>query len=257
MKEKNVTKISLSTFFLILAIIAIIVMGIFIYKLNNDKTAEIQKSTELQSQVNNLNGTVSDLQGKINSISETINSNEINKNTVTDNTTITSSNESTSINQSAIESAIQKYFDIRQTLTSNTLDVFFVLGLKAEHLNGGEYEDGFYLDKPYAHSYFIKTDVSYTDFSQVIAKYMTIELFEKLYPNYIINKDGYVCIYSDGGTTGKNTLKECKISKIDSNTYICDVTSTQRWDDDGRTSTEKTSVTVIEKNGNYIVSDYK
>ena len=36
MEEKKVTKISLSTFFLILAIIAIIVMGIFIYKLNND-----------------------------------------------------------------------------------------------------------------------------------------------------------------------------------------------------------------------------
>ena len=74
MEEKNVTKISLSTFLLILAIIAIIVMGIFIYKLNNDKTAETQKSTELQSQVNSLNGTVSDLQEKINKVSETINS---------------------------------------------------------------------------------------------------------------------------------------------------------------------------------------
>ena len=72
MEENKVTKISLSTFFLILAIIVIIVMGIFIYKLNNDKTEKIQKSTELQSQVNNLNGTVSDLQGKINSISQTI-----------------------------------------------------------------------------------------------------------------------------------------------------------------------------------------
>lgn len=81
MEEKNVTKISLSTLFLILAIIAIIVMGIFIYKLDNDKTAEIQKSTELQSQVNSLNETVNDLQGKINSMSETINSNESNKST--------------------------------------------------------------------------------------------------------------------------------------------------------------------------------
>ena len=75
MEEKNLTKISLSTFLLIIAIIAIIVMGIFIYKLNNDKTTEIQKSTQLQSQVNSLNGTVSDLQGKINSISNTINNN--------------------------------------------------------------------------------------------------------------------------------------------------------------------------------------
>ena len=80
MKEKNSTKISLSTFFLILAIIVIIVMGIFIYKLNNDKTVEIKKSTELQSQVNSLNGTVSDLQGKINKILETININTSNEN---------------------------------------------------------------------------------------------------------------------------------------------------------------------------------
>lgn len=85
MEEKNVTKISLSTFFLILAIIAIIVMGIFIYKLNNDKTAEIQKSTELQSQVNNLNGTVSQLQEKINTISETINSSTQNQSKTSNN----------------------------------------------------------------------------------------------------------------------------------------------------------------------------
>ena len=87
MEEKNATKISLSTFLLIIAIIAIIVMGVFIYKLNNDKTAEIQKSTELQSQLNNLNGTVSDLQRKINNISETINTDTsaLQKNTLSDN----------------------------------------------------------------------------------------------------------------------------------------------------------------------------
>ena len=64
MEEKKVTKISLSTFLLILTIIAIIVMGIFIYKLNNDKTIEIQKSTELQAKVNSLNRIVSELQEK-------------------------------------------------------------------------------------------------------------------------------------------------------------------------------------------------
>ena len=82
MDEKNVTKISLSTLLLIIAIIVIIVMGVFIYKLNNDKTAEIQKSTELQAQINSLNGTIGDLQGKINNISEIINStNNINNST--------------------------------------------------------------------------------------------------------------------------------------------------------------------------------
>ena len=81
MEEKNTTKISLSTFLLIIAIIAIVIMGVFIYKLNKDKTAEIQKSTELQSQVNSLNGTVSDLQGKINNISKTINTSNVNTST--------------------------------------------------------------------------------------------------------------------------------------------------------------------------------
>ena len=73
-EEKKVKKISLSTFFLILAIIAIIIMGIFIFKLNNEKTEETKKSSELQSQVNTLNNTVTELQGTINSISETISS---------------------------------------------------------------------------------------------------------------------------------------------------------------------------------------
>ena len=84
MKEKNVIKISLSTIFIIIAIIVIIVMGVFIYKLNNEKTIEIKKSSELQSQVNNLNGKVSELQGKIDTISNTINNNNsINNDNIT------------------------------------------------------------------------------------------------------------------------------------------------------------------------------
>lgn len=72
MEEKKITKISLSTFFLILAIIIIIVMGIFMYKFYNEKIAETKKSTELQTQISNLNETVTDLQTKINTISNTI-----------------------------------------------------------------------------------------------------------------------------------------------------------------------------------------
>lgn len=73
MEEKRVTKISLSTFLLILAIIIIAIMWVFIFKLNNEKNIETQKATELQAQVNKLNGTVSNLQEKIYTISETIN----------------------------------------------------------------------------------------------------------------------------------------------------------------------------------------
>lgn len=77
MKEKNATKINLSTFLLIIAIIAIVIMSLSIYKLNNDKTAEIQKSTELQTQVSALKSQ----NNKLNSLQEN-NSNEITNNTV-------------------------------------------------------------------------------------------------------------------------------------------------------------------------------
>ena len=97
MEEKKTTTISLSTFFLILAIIVIIVMGIFIFKLNKEKTTEIQKSTELRSQVNNLNSTVTDLQGKINNISETINSTNTVNNSINSNTSQTNVTNTTSL----------------------------------------------------------------------------------------------------------------------------------------------------------------
>ena len=74
MEEKKATKISLSTFLLILAIIIIVIMGIFIFKLNNDKNRETQRATELETQVSRLNSTVNNLQEKINKVSETINS---------------------------------------------------------------------------------------------------------------------------------------------------------------------------------------
>lgn len=76
MEEKASTKISLSTFLLVIATIAIVIMGVFIYKLNNEKTIETQKPADLQTQVSSLNSTVNNLQSKINTISETVNDNK-------------------------------------------------------------------------------------------------------------------------------------------------------------------------------------
>ena len=127
MEEKKAIKISLSTFFLIIAIITIIVMGIFIYKLNNDKIAEIQKSTELQSQVNSLNGTLSDLQGKINNISETINSSENATNTdatSSKNKTLEEANVTNNVNKTGLIG--ETTYEIGNSAT-NHLDGFDVI----------------------------------------------------------------------------------------------------------------------------------
>ncbi len=54
MEEKKTTKISLSTFFLIIAIITIGVMAFFIYKLNDDKTNATEQVSELSNRVSLL-----------------------------------------------------------------------------------------------------------------------------------------------------------------------------------------------------------
>lgn len=73
MEEKKSVKISLSTFFLFIAIIIIVVMVIFMYKFYNEKLEANKKTEVLQSQLSNLNETVSQLQEKINK--ESLNSN--------------------------------------------------------------------------------------------------------------------------------------------------------------------------------------
>lgn len=68
MEEKKTIKISLSTFFLIIAMIVIVIMGYFMYQFYNEKAIARKESAELKLQVDNL-------QGKINQISNTINEN--------------------------------------------------------------------------------------------------------------------------------------------------------------------------------------
>lgn len=130
MEEKKVTKISLSTFFLILAIIVIIVMGIFMYKLYNEKTIETEKSAELQTQVNNLNETVNNLQGKINNISETINKDTSTQtptsNDLSSNTTSNNSNKSDVTYTISVRDEI--YATINATKNGKTISKEFEMG---------------------------------------------------------------------------------------------------------------------------------
>ena len=70
MSEKAPIKISLSTFFLVIALLVIIVMGIYLYieKTNSDKTI-----TELENSNADMEATIDNLQSKIDSIANTIN----------------------------------------------------------------------------------------------------------------------------------------------------------------------------------------
>ncbi len=76
MEEKKGIKVKLITILLVIAVIVIVVMGFVIYKLSSDKASAIQKSTDLQSQVDSLSKDLGTLQGKIDDITNIINDEE-------------------------------------------------------------------------------------------------------------------------------------------------------------------------------------
>ncbi len=75
MEDKKVMKISLSTFLLIFALIIILIMAYFMFKLYNEKQEQNKNIDTLKSQISSLTSENQNLQGKIDTISNTINSN--------------------------------------------------------------------------------------------------------------------------------------------------------------------------------------
>ena len=221
MEEKNVTKINLSTFFLILAIIAIIVMGVFIYKLSNDKTAEIQKSTELQSQVNSLNGTVSDLQGKINSISQTINSNTSNESSNTTSNSNSNENTTSKFSEKEIKDVLQMCLNLESAKTNGPGTILDTLGLSKD----SSYQNS---ENSAKKTGFMKTSIKFSDFKEAMLKYMTEECYQKQWSDLYENEDGYLC-YANVGATGV-AYKVNSIKKLE-NGYTASVTASSEGPD--------------------------
>lgn len=189
MEEKNATKISLSTFFLILAII-VIIMGYFIYKLNNDKEVANTKVTELNSQVSGLESTVNNLQGTINNISNTINKSSENIETNSNNATQTNTNVSKTFSNDEIKNAIQNYLDLRGALESSPEGLLVKLGLTSFEANTEKSDDNY-----------IKTNIKYSEYKNKMLNYMTEQWFEDNFTKLFKNVNGYL-YYFDGGATG-------------------------------------------------------
>lgn len=101
-EEKKSIKVSLSTVFLILAIIAIIIMGYYIYNISAQNKIANEELNYLNAEISVLKDSVENYQQKIDSISNTLNSE--NKN----NTTNNSSEDS-------------KYSEITKTLENNDI----------------------------------------------------------------------------------------------------------------------------------------
>lgn len=93
MEEKKATKISLSTFFLIIAIIAICVMGFFLYVSNTKTNDMISKEKELNAKIAKLEDDIASKQTQISATTANANANGEKTNSIESNNT-TSNNSS-------------------------------------------------------------------------------------------------------------------------------------------------------------------
>lgn len=124
MEEKKSIKISLSTFFLILAIIVIIIMGYFIYKFYNDKENANNQVVTLNNQVNKLEGTVNSLQETVDNISN-LNTITSSTNSPINNTTINETNTtSTKLSQKEAEKILEEKFKVAEKIWLDSENIF-------------------------------------------------------------------------------------------------------------------------------------
>ena len=222
MEEKRVTKTSLLAFFLILAIITIIVMGIYIYKISSDKKLEIQKSTELQSKVNRLSTTVNDLQEKINNTS--------NKNTI--------------FTDEQVKTALANYLELQAHAGCDEL-------LENLHEKGkliyNSSEDTILGDGT------VITSIKFSDYKNAMLNYVSESEFEKNWTTSLYfkeNSNGYLTKVQGGGGLRVYTINS--IIKTDNLTYSAKTTATL-VDLDNSKEDENFTFTVTSYNDNCVI----
>ena len=242
MEEKKSIKVSLSTFFLIVAIIAIGVMGYFIYKLNDDKTKETEKVSELNNQVTSLENQVDSLKEKIDTISNTSVSNEKSEKNIN-----TSANVSFSEDQ--VKIAISNYLELDANANCGTP----LENLKKKGLINYDSSK----DKLETNSGEVTTNIKFTDYKNAMLNYVTESEFERNWTSKIglkENLNGYLTHGQLGGGLKAYTINS--INKIDNNTYFVKTTSMVE-DDNSTKSDDNFTFTVKSYNGKCVIDSVK
>ncbi|MCI8411685.1 MAG: hypothetical protein HFJ40_04515 [Clostridia bacterium] len=190
MEENKQIKISLSTFFLIFATIVIIIMGFFIYRFNSEKSIATQEVANLNNQVSSLESEVNNLQETIDHISNTTNINgEISNSKINNNT----GNEESKFSNDEIKKCLQEYLE----LVGSKEGAPSVL---LQKLNLLSTSDIIYTDDNTTNDGYIKTNIQYSKYKEVMMNYMTEEWFNTRFTNGFKNQNGLLYYFNGGAS---------------------------------------------------------
>ena len=183
---------NVSTIFLVIAIILIVVMGALLYMQKTEADRQIAK---LENNAGKLQETINDLQGKINTISNTINSN-------------TSGDIDNSQSNSTVDNKDDKFSDkeIKDSI-KNYLNIFKGAGSVEGRLEKmGLLEFGEFNNNQTTTDNYRKTDIKYSDFKSTVKNYVSEDWFNIINNNTkweIIEfkeQDGLLYYYDSGWT---------------------------------------------------------
>ena len=232
MEEKKVVSISLPTILLVLAIIIIIVMGIFMYKINNEKSEIMEKSNELSN-------TVNELQEKINKISETINSNTSSGNTTNSGNNGTIANNSTTFTDEQVKNSLSNYLDL---LAHANCDTLLENLTEKGKLNYDSSKDTI------SDNGSVLTTIKFSDYKNAMLNYVSESEFEKNWSStqyFDKNDEGYLTKAQGGGALRVYTIESCV--KNNNSTYTAKTSS----------MAENDSTTKENKEFTFTVKSYK
>lgn len=238
MEEKKSIKISLSTLFLILALIVIAFMAYYIYTEKTNANKEIET---LEANAVEMQNTIKDLQDKIDTISNTINSNNSNED---NNTTNTSDNNRISFTDEQVKTALSNYLELRAHMNCNALLNNLT---EKESLN---YDDS---KNVISNDRYI-TNIKYSDYRNAMLKYVSKNEFERNWNSYYSEDSNGNLIAGDGGG-GLRVYTIKSITKTNDSTYSAKVTSVV---EDGEYFEEESLTFVVtSNNGNCVIDSLK
>lgn len=242
MEEKKSIKISLSTLFLILALIVIAFMTYYIYTEKTNANKEIET---LEANAVEMQNTIKDLQDKIDTISNTINSNNSNKD---NNTTNTNDNNRISFTDEQVKTALSNYLELRAHMNCNALlnNLIEKGDLNYDESKNIDSSDGTY-------GRYI-TNIKYSDYRNAMLKYVSKSEFERNWNSYYSEDSNGNLIAGDGGG-GLRVYTIKSITKTNDSTYSAKVTSVV---EDGEYFEEESLTFVVtSNNGNCVVDSLK
>ena len=242
MEEKKTVKKKLSIIFLILEILVIMAMGYFICKLYQEKETANAKAGELTQQVSALESTVENLQKEIDHFSDTTNTTDNTEEaveTTVENTVPTNTNANQTFSTDEIKTALQNFLDLSGVLDGSPEGLLVYLGLTTYGVNQEIGED-----------YYIKTDISYSEYKNKMLQYMTEEMFEEDFTVNYKNVNGILYFFYGGGS---GTIFEVESITINENGpgYIANVYNVHF--DDSREQ-ETFEFQISDYNGNCVIS---